>query len=280
MASYRVDKVNQNTKNTFIFFIEKALKLGTYVSLVVPKSLLYTPEYDVSRNFLAKYAFENITDYGEAGFKGVKIETISFIINTTKTVVNNKISVVSYINNYNAVQSQDYIFPSNMPSWLLYRNAFFDDTFNSLSTDVFTVVRDRQITKKHTKPFGKYRVLKSRNISSNCVVDIPNYDSYVDDPKKFAISKYMSMHNIVMAPNLTYYPRACFLPPNTIVDGSVALLLPKYGYKPKKEDLSYFGTKEFSDYYRIVKNYGTRSLNLDRNAVFFWGVKGKLSKQD
>jgi DNA (cytosine-5)-methyltransferase 1 len=63
------------------------------------------------------------------------------------------------------------------------------------------------------------------------------------------------------------------LPKNTIVDGSVALLTLKNGDRlPNKKDLSFYNTKEFENYYRIARNHGTRSLNIDNNSVFFFGI--------
>ena len=79
----------------------------------------------------------------------------------------------------------------------------------------------------------------------------------------------MNKENVIIVPNLSYYPRATFLPKNTIVDGSLALLMPKNGTKIEKEHLDYFGTEEFKKFYSIARNYGTRSLNIDKNSVFF-----------
>ena len=76
-----------------------------------------------------------------------------------------------------------------------------------------------------------------------------------------------------MIPNLTYNPRASFLPQDTITDGSVALLTLKDERMALTEaDLAYYSTKEFEDFYRIARNLGTRSLNIDNNSVFFFGL--------
>jgi DNA (cytosine-5)-methyltransferase 1 len=79
----------------------------------------------------------------------------------------------------------------------------------------------------------------------------------------------------VLVPNLTYYPRACFLPQNSIADGSVAILTTVQGQKVTSEDLAYYSTDEFCKFYGIARNRGTRSLNIDNNSVFFFG---KLKK--
>ena len=274
LEKYSFELVNTSTRNIFSFFIEKAIKLGGYVSLIIPKSTIYTPELEKTRKLIEKFEVNNITDYGEHGFKGVKIETISFLINTNRpSLTSNDVSIDSLILKTTSIKKQGYVFPKNLPSWILYRDKFFDSVINTLTLDVFNVVRDRQITKKHTRKTGKVRVLKSRNIGNCKIIDIPGYDSFVDDPTLFVISKFMNKPNIFAVPNLTYYPRACLLPKNVIADGSVALLTTKNKAKITRKDLEYFSSEEFTKFYRIVKNFGTRSLNVDKSAVYFWGVK-------
>ena len=69
------------------------------------------------------------------------------------------------------------------------------------------------------------------------------------------------------------------VPKNTIVDGSVALLTLKNGSRlPTEQDLEFYSTKEFENYYRVARNHGTRSLNIDNNSVFFFGLLKELSE--
>ena len=35
--------------------------------------------------------------------------------------------------------------------------------------------------------------------------------------------------------------------------------------------LEFFSTNEYREFYRIARNYQTRSLNIDNNSVFFFG---------
>ena len=136
---------------------------------------------------------------------------------------------------------------------------------------MFTTFRDRQITSKKCKDSGKYRVLRSRNIATNKIIDLPGYDLYLDEVDKLAISKYLNKEKVVCIPNLSYSPRACFLPKNCITDGSVALLETIKSISEK--DLEIFETDEFRQYYRIARNYGTRSLNIDSNSIFYFGIR-------
>ncbi len=269
---YKQNKYNQNTSNLFSFFLEKAIQLGDTVGLIIPKSFLSAPEFNKTRELVSSFAIEKITDYGEKGFRGVKIETISLIINTRKK--GEKTLVESYVKNEIGFKYQSYICSKDFPYWLVYRNVFFDSIAKKLKFNIFTSYRDRQITKKITTDKGKFRVLKSRNIGNNHIVDIPNYDSYVNSIEGLSISKFINTEDSVLIPNLTYAPRASFLPRDTIVDGSVAILVTKTKDTIiSKEDLDYFATEEFTKFYRVARNHGTRSLNIDTNSVFFFGVR-------
>lgn len=273
LAAYKGQAQNKETNNLFSFFIEKAIAIGKYVSLIVPKSLINAPEFNNTREILKEQNLLKICDYGEKGFKGVKIETISFLLETSAKKVSDTILIESYITETIKESKKDYLFSPQFPYWLLYRNEEFDQTFDKMKFDIFQSFRDRQITKLLTKDSGKYRVLKSRNVGTNQIIEIDNYDSYIDETEKLAVSKYLNREGVVMVPNLTYYPRASFLPKNTIADGSVALLTLKNGSRmPTETDLEYYGSKEFEKFYRVARNYGTRSLNIDNNSVFFFGL--------
>ena len=273
LATYKGQSQNKETNNLFSFFIEKAIAMGKFVSLIVPKSLINAPEFNMTREILKEQNLLKICDYGEKGFKGVKIETISFLLETSAKKISETILIESYITETIKESKKDYLFSAQFPYWLLYRNEEFDQIFNKMKFDIFQSFRDRQITKLLTKESGKYRVLKSRNVGTNQIIEIDNYDSYIDDAEKLAVSKYLNKDGVVMVPNLTYYPRASFLPKNTIADGSVALLTLKNGSRmPTETDLEYYGTKEFEKFYRVARNYGTRSLNIDNNSVFFFGL--------
>ncbi len=272
LAEYKKNRYNTQTNNLFSFFLEKCIQSSNVVGLIIPKIFLSAPEFNKTREFVSNFAIRKITDYGEKAFRGVKIETISIIIDTTHK--GDKTLVESYIKNDIGQKNQNYICSNDFPYWLVYRNDFFDGIAKKLRFNIFSAFRDRQITKKITKSEGKIRVLKSRNVANNKIVNVPEYDSYLDDIKVLTVSKFLNKTDSVLVPNLTYYPRACFLPENTIVDGSVAILTPKdKKIKITKKDLGYYNTEEFSEFYKVARNYGTRSLNIDSNSVFFLGVK-------
>ncbi len=275
---YKFKAQNSDTNNIFSFFIEKSLRLGNYVSLIVPKSLLNAPEFNKTRDVLKSCDLEKICDYGEKAFKGVKIETVSFLCSSSASTKDSVI-IESYIKNSYKKESKNYIFADDFPYWLIYRDTSFDNVVSKMKLDIFNSFRDRQITKSITQDEGKIRVLKSRNIGNNEVKEIDGYDCYIDEINELAVSKFYNESDVVMVPNLTYYPRASFLPKNTITDGSVALLTLKNGSRlPTEQDLEFYSTEEFENYYRVARNYGTRSLNIDNNSVFFFGLLKEITE--
>lgn len=275
---YKFKAQNSDTNNIFSFFIEKSLRLGNYVSLIVPKSLLNAPEFNKTRDVLKSCDLKKICDYGEKAFKGVKIETVSFLCSSSVST-SDKVIIESYIKNSYKEESKDYIFSDDFPYWLIYRDTSFDNVVSKMKLDIFNSFRDRQITKSITQNKGKVRVLKSRNIGNNEVKEIDGYDCYIDKIEQLAVSKFYNESDVVMVPNLTYYPRASFLPKNTITDGSVALLTLKNGSRlPTEQDLEFYSTEEFENYYRVARNYGTRSLNIDNNSVFFFGLLKEITE--
>ena len=277
LAQYKFSAYNQETNNLFALFIGKAIILADYVAMIVPKSLINAPEFNATRELMNRSQISHIIDYGEKAFKGVKIETVSFILNNRKRPC--VTMVESYITNDIKILPQEYITDPAYPYWLIYRNKDFDKVAQKLRFGIFTSYRDRAITKQHTASKGKYRVLKSRNIGSNEIINIEGYDSFMDDISAFSIAKYLDAEDCYLVPNLTYYPRACKMPKGCVVDGSVAVLTPKKANEIiTEEDLAYYATEEFTAFYKIARNNGTRSLNIDNNSVFFFGLLKKHSK--
>ncbi len=274
LVTYREHALNKKTTNICPFFLEKALKIGGYVSLVLPKFVLNTPEFAETRNILSGKAVDCIVDFGEKGFPGVLVETISILVNNKARP--NKTRVISFTRKREMLQKQRYIFDKRLPYWIIYRNEAFDKTFNKLNFNVFTVFRDRQITNKYLSASGDIRVLKSRNISDDGseIIDIPGYDSYIskDQAKQFSVYSYINADNVYLTPNMTYNPRVMKKSTGVIVNGSVAILIPKEGVSVSTKQMRYFSTDEYRAFYQIARNYQTRSLNVDACSVYFYGL--------
>lgn len=276
-AVYLKKNINKATKNTFEFFLEKAISISDHVAMITPKAILNTPEFIDTRKMLAGMNVNCIQDYGENGFKGVLVETIGLFINTQKSP--DKTKVISLTNKTEVIQKQSYIMDNHYPYWIIYRDEFFDQVSKNLVFDRFTVFRDRQITNANTtltKAKGSMRVLKSRNISDDGkkVIDIPGYDAYIELSVAVNLSAYKFVGNdeVYLTPNMTYKPRVMKNQKDVLVNGSIAVLIPKEPMKLTEEQMEYFSTDEYRKFYQIARNYQTRSLNVDATSVFFYGV--------
>lgn len=271
---YQSKAINKKTTNICSFFLDKTLMIADYVAVVFPKFILNTPEFSDSRKYLSKKRIESIIDFGEKGFPGVLIETIAlFISNQGKP---GKTFVRSVTNNFEIMQKQSYIFDERLPYWIIYRNSLFDDVYQKMDFNCFSVFRDRQITNANTSNSGDIRVLKSRNISDDGtqIVDIDGYDAYIskDDASKLSVYEFLNKDNVYLTPNMTYKPRVTKKPKGVLVNGSVAVLIPNRRIELTEEQCKYFSSDEYRTFYQIARNYQTRSLNVDACSVFFYGI--------
>ena len=277
LALYREDALNKDSANMCSFFLDKSLQISSFVCLILPKFLLNTPEFSKSRAVLCSRGIERIIDFGENGFPGVLVETIAIFVNN-KNKPKNTI-VQSMTHNLTLLQKQQYICDQKLPYWIIFRNNMFDDILNKLTLNVFDVFRDRQITNtclKGADGCDCIRVIKSRNITDDGekIIDITGYDAYLDSSvaKKLSVFKYLNNQEVYLTPNMTYKPRVIRKPRGVLVNGSVAILIPKNGIQPTPEQLRFFASDAYRKFYQIARNYQTRSLNVDSCSVYFYGL--------
>ena len=282
LNEYRKECINDESNNTSSYFLEKSLKISDNVIMIMPKFLLNTSEYTKTRDYLKTLNVKSIIDFGENGFEGVLIETIC--INVSSNSKPKQTNIQSVTLNENIIQNQQYIMDSNLPYWIIYRNEQFDKVYNEMIFNIFDVFRDRQITNSNSFKTSYNEdyiwVIKSRNISDNAkeINHIEDYDQYVslDNIKKYNVSNYLNDENVYITPNMTYKPRVCKKPVGTLVNGSVAILIPKNNIKLSSEDMEYFSSNEYRSFYKIARNFQTRSLNIDKTSVFFFGKRKEV----
>jgi len=274
LKAYRQGAINKMTTNICSFFLDKCVELGDEIALVLPKAVLNIPEFATTRAYLSRCRVSSILDFGEIGFKGVLVETIALIVSTVSKPLYT--TVYSMTHNLCETKKQSYICDDSLPYWVIYRNELFDSVAAKMQFDVFSVFRDRQITNGKLHKQGDLRILKSRNLDDRgkSIVSIPGYDAYMQtsEAANLAVYRFMNCNNIYITPNMTYKPRVMLKPTGTLVNGSVAILIPKEGIKPTNEQLEYFSSDEYRKFYQIARNYQTRSLNVDACSVYFFGL--------
>lgn len=262
------------TKNIAGFFLQKSLDISENVALILPKYFLHNNDFSATRETVNNFNMHTIVDFGENGFKGVLIETISLFVNTTKKP--DETIVYSITKELINKQKQEKITSDEFPSWVIYRNKFFDDLISKMDFHIFKAFRDRQITNKLLKDHGDIRVIKSRNINreGTKIVNIENYDGFIDkeDLDNLSVKKYLNRDDVYLCPNMTYYPRVIKKPKGAVVNGSVAILENISNKEITNKQLKFFSSSTFEEFYRIARNYSTRSLNIDSNSVTFFGL--------
>ena len=89
---------------------------------------------------------------------------------------------------------------------------------------------------------------------------------------KFSVAQYLNRDDVYLTPNMTYNPRVMQKTKGNIVNGSIAILIPKKKLKLNQKQIRYFASEEFRRFYRIARNHQTRSLNIDKNSVYWFGI--------
>jgi len=244
------------------------------MAFVLPKNFLCNTEYKSTRERINRKGINTIVDFGEYGFRGVHIETIFLIVSTNKRPGNTYIK--SLQKNINVIQKQRYITDKALPNWVIYRNKKFDEVLLKKRFGVFTVFRDRQITKCSSSADEGIWVIKSRNIprEGGRIEHQETYDMYIDAKslEGLEVSKYLNRTDVFLVPNMTYYPRMLRKPEGVVTNGSVAILELKEGYVIEDDDIDYIASEEFEEFYRIARNHATRSLNIDNVSVYYFCI--------
>ncbi len=278
IAFWFFHNVNQETNDLAEMFLEKCMFIADCVALILNKNILSGEEFFPTHDLLRKVKIDSIIDFGRHGFTGVSIETICLVIYPKQkpdmtTVYNMKYNKIYH-------QKQSYISDKKYPYFIIYRDAEFDRVADKLTFGVFTVFRDRQITKKNsTKENGESRiwVIKGRNIDDDAkgVTHIPEYDTFIDRSVAKELKSYIYVNDnaVYLTPNMTYNTRVIRNIPNVIADGSVAILIPKQkGIELTDNQMAYFSTDEYRRFYITARNLSTQSINVDRCSVYFYGI--------
>lgn len=271
------DNANQTTNDLAEIFLERCLKMSSCVALVLNKSILSSDEYRETYAILRKIKIDTVIDFGRYGFTGLSIETIALIIYPKEKPGTTKVHSLKFNKSYN--QKQSYITDPKFPFILIYRNDQFDEVANKLQFGVFDVFRDRQITKSITSSNcenDNIWVLKARNINDDGsgVSHIDGYDVYLNKNivTDLAVSQYIDNMEVFLTPNMTYNTRVIRNIEGIVPDGSVAVLIPKKNISITDEQLSYFSSEEYRNFYTIARNLSTQSINVDRTSVYFYGL--------
>lgn len=266
-------RFNDNKSNNLTsFIIQKALKEANNIGFVLPKYFLHNMDFSICRDRVAQHEINYILDFAELAFEGISAESIGLFVNTQRKPSETRVN--SFSKRTRITQRQMDITNPLFPTWVVYTNDFFKAIAIRMDFNIFDAFRDRQITNEILKPEGKIPVLKAKNIPRDGSGIIKTKDDVfvtLEDAKTLNAAKYLDRDDVYLCPNLTNHPRVVKKPAGYIASGSLAVLIPKKGVSLSQDDLAYFASEEFERFYQIARNYSTRSLNIDKNAIFYFG---------
>lgn len=268
----------------YAVFLEEAMRLANRVAFILPKSFLATPSLQYLRDRIAaEWDINLIIDFGEAAFTDIAIETIGMVISRQsqeKDRTDRHTEVISWPQGSWRRIPQSYVANSEFPTWLLYRNSFFDQVFRNSVSPGYKAYRDRRITKSLISERGTVPVVQARDIPPNGEpISLPS--RYLKRGVENVLPAWLDKRDSIrlVVPNLSYYPRAAELPTGCAIDGSAAVLWAKEPFPltgvSLHELMQFYSSSVFFAFYRIARNYSTRTLNIDRCSAVFWVVPNR-----
>ncbi len=251
--------VKEESNNLITYFYLKSFEVCKTIYFVLPKYFLYSTEY---RNIRKKMnnKISHIYDYGVDYFD-VFVETIIISLenNQQKTI---KIVNRKFINLDRIIKSEDLMWEG---IFLPYINDEFVKIYNSTKSHNFEMFRDRQITNRHLVDTKKNttRVIKSKNIVDDSIINIKGYDKYMYNPELLAIyDKTFNNDYAYIIPNFTYKFRIAKKPKGTITNGSIIVII--YDDVP---NLSFMNSEEYKKYFLTIMSHSKFTLNLNKDIV-------------
>lgn len=275
LKSYKEKMNNKKTNNLFSFFIEKSLSLNySQLSFIVPKSLIFVPEFNDTKTLLLKEMIQ-ITDYKKYAFKGVNLETVSFVMNKNSNF--DKIEIEDFKLKENFKKEKSYITElGNI--WVLYRNDFFDTFIKNKEFGHFKSFRDRKLKNSYLVDKNDFiankkyiPILRGRNLDKNKIIHIDGYDKFIDKEnlENFKQLKSFLNRDCVLMPNLTDKIRFCKLPKNSLFNGACAAIELNNNETISEKDVELLNSDNFKLYWKIVKNNSDLTINIDKNIDYF-----------
>lgn len=261
---------DKKANNKSIFALHKATQIGNLVCFIMPKAFLHNSEYSVCRRKISQIKIDQITDLGEKAYKSASFEFIALYLKPNEKP--SQTLIKSTIDRTSRIKDQNNITDERFPTWLIYRNPSFNEFADKMRFDCFDVYRDRRITSSKLEPNGEVRVINSKNFPEPNVFITTEYDKYVK-PESLGSCQtlnFLDSDDVFICPNMTLKTRVIKKPRGVVANGSLAILTPKVTLSDI--DIDFYSSEEFHSFYYIVRNKSKRLLNLDKNAIYYFGI--------
>lgn len=267
-------------KNPGNYFIKTLCGKSKSLSLYLDKAFLHSGDYIESRVLLSSYHIASILDFNKLKLGATKYEIIHLSFKT-ELMPNEKLQVIFTPTKEVLIQNQTEITDPDLPNWVLYLNNDFKTMLNNLETGIFNVDRDRQINNSMlttVQSGNDIPVIKSKHLGLDAFALEPEFNKdpyYITQTtlEKLSIKKFLNSDNIFLCPNMTPHIRIFKKPKGFLMNSSVCILTIKsQEIQITDADLVFWRSEEFREFYRIARNRSQINLNIDKSAVFYFGI--------
>ncbi|MBE6719844.1 MAG: hypothetical protein E7571_04190 [Ruminococcaceae bacterium] len=253
------DVVISNSVNT-------SFKTGVNI-LLTHKTFFASDE----RKQIEDCSVSKIFDFGSYGFNGTSEQFAAVVFDSN--ALPDTTEVYSFDNDCTVLQKQSYITDSSLPCWVIYRNDKFDSVYSKMQFNLFNVYCNKQLKQRDYNANGDVCVISASCIDSDGDVNIGNDCRHVkaNTIKNYDVSDYVERDDVFFAAATSSVLKVGRKPKGCIPNSSTVLLVPKTNVNITVNDLRYFSSDEFKNFYDVALNHQNFLLSTDRVSQYFLG---------
>ena len=212
-----------------------------------------------------------VFDFGAYGFCGAAEQFAAIAVK--RSALPSTTQIYSLDNDSRLVQEQKYFADAALPCWVLYRDARFDSVYDKLQFGLFDVQCSSQLKQRDYHEGGDLCVISSACIDSTGSVHLSDRCNrvYSDDISRYDIAAFAERDDVFVAAVHSTVLKVGRKPKGCIPNPSTILLVPKKNVQFTDEDLRYFSTPEFKNFYYTALNHQDFLLSSDYASQYFLG---------
>ena len=246
--------INNNARNLFELFVFKTLEISKEVIFILPKYILFNNKYSQFREYMKNHGIKRIWDYKGMLFPNAKIETIGIhlVNNPTKEFISD-----------GKIYKIDRLFNKRSTIWTIHPNKILSKYGESLIfDDQMKSTRMLKFKPRMTSNNGMIKVVTSANLRGSKDFLKVNKGEFIKEQNEIGI----------LVPNMTKNIRGVRKKRGEIWNGSLALI--KSNKFSESEMMSEWNSDIFRDYINMLRSGAERSINIDKQILRHFGVKG------
>lgn len=261
-------------------YLKKALVFAKYLVVILPKNFLFANEFHKHRAHLSRRNIDAIIDLDTKGFVNQQFESILLFAQTDKKLdLSNNTEIYNVKQERSHLINQRFMTSATYPNWVLYRNTFFNSVAKSMYFNAFKPSRQVIDKLEKNQSDDSIWVIQPFNITENNKLIHTENDTYVQSKNikpNTNVAKNLNKKTYILNIN-NQKIQVLEKPVGTAISDKLFLLeFDETKFSEVKFDnkyIKYFNSSEFFDFYQLATNYSSKSLTIDTNTIFYFGLK-------